>query len=80
MKFLRLSTVVINTAHVSHIKMLSKCYQLHLVKPDFSGFMIYGSGYISGGGAEVYTIQENTADYDLITKFIEEVSPTTKYK
>lgn len=70
--FLRLTKVVINTAHIRKIKIKPDKYWIYTTVDNFDGFFIFGSGGL-GKENDIYEVckKENTADYEKVALFID---------
>jgi len=73
-KFLVLTKDIINVKYIQNIIIRENKYIINLHSSNnYSGFIIYGSGYISNNNYEPIIIKKNDDDYKKITEFIESI-------
>ena len=73
-KFLVLTKDIINVKYIQNIVIKDNKYIINLLSNNkFSGFILYGSGYISDNGYGPIIIEKNDDDYKKITEFIESI-------
>jgi hypothetical protein len=73
-KFLVLTKDIINVKYIHNIVIKDNKYIINLLSNNnFTGFIIYGSGYISNNNDEPIIIEKNDDDYKKITEFIESI-------
>jgi len=70
-KFLKLSSMILNISQIQKIQILPNKYLIHLVPNKHTGFLIYGSGYLSHD-KQKYEICEkkNNLDYKIVSKWL----------
>lgn len=73
-KFLVLTKDIINVKYIHNIVIKDNKYIINLLSDNkFSGFILYGSGYISDNSYGPIIIEKNDDDYTKITEFIESI-------
>ena len=73
-KFLVLTKDIINVKYIQNIIIKDNKYIINLYSNNnFTGFMIYGSGFISDNNDRPVIIKKNDDDYKKITEFIESI-------
>lgn len=74
-KFLRLTNNIINTNYITYINRKNpNQFEIHIMEPQsISGFAAMGSGFFSSDNTNYFTINKPSDDYDIVTKFIEEL-------
>lgn len=72
-KFLVLTKNIINVKYIQNIIIKDNKYIINLYSNKFTGFIIYGSGYISDNSDGTVIIEKNDDDYKKITEFIESI-------
>ena len=73
-KFLVLTKNIINVKYIHNIVIKDNKYIINLLSNNkFSGFILYGSGYISDNSYGPIIIEKNDDDYTKITEFIESI-------
>ena len=73
-KFLVLTKNIINVKYIHNIVIKDNKYIINLLSNNkFSGFILYGSGYISDDSYGPIIIEKNDDDYTKITEFIESI-------
>ena len=71
MRFIRLSTVLINPTSIQTIRIYPNKYYINL-HMEVSGWMIAGSGGFSSFRHRIEVCKkENEADYDVVTKWLQ---------
>ena len=73
-KFLVLTKDIINVKYIQNIIIKDNKYIINLYSNNnFTGFMIYGSGFIQNNSYRQIIIENNDDDYKKITEFIENI-------
>ena len=73
-KFLVLAKDIINVKYIQNIIIKDNKYIIYLYSNNnFTGFMIYGSGFIQNNSYRPIIIENNDDDYKKITEFIKNV-------
>ena len=71
-KFLKLSSIVINTRHILYVHITKDMYSIHLMNNKIHGNVIFGSGTIETTHDKIDICkEEKSQDYELVEKWIE---------
>ena len=74
MKFIKLSNLIINTSKISTIKISDSQYLIKMDKIDVSGFIFFGSGFLSSNYNEIKVCKnKDKKDYDIIKDYINSI-------
>jgi hypothetical protein len=72
-QFLKLSKHIINVKCIEKIVIENKAYKIQILNNDISGFMIYGSGFVSNERETHHIcVDKSPIDYNIVKKFIDE--------
>ena len=76
--FINLTSCVLNKLHIIHIVKTPNKYCIHLASNSFSGQFLFSSGYITSYKTTLEVCEtKDKADYDTITKFINNEIPNS---
>ena len=76
-RFIRLTSVVLNTASIRKIDIEPRKYVVHTTSMgDFSGFLMFGGGYVShdNGGKYVICKDKDFADFSRLEAWIDKIN------
>jgi hypothetical protein len=74
-QFLKLSFGIVNKSHIVYIHKLPGKYVIRMTSNDIEGFILFSTGNLKTN-PYIYEIceQEYKADYDTVSKFIENIN------
>ena len=71
-KFIKLSTMVINTSAIKNIRIDKNKYFINFISTDINGTILFGSGGISTDDDSISVCEiKNPQDYKIITDWID---------
>jgi hypothetical protein len=74
MKFIKLSSVIINTSKISTVRLLENRYIINISSSNTSGFIVAGSGWIHSIDTVIHVCQKKDPDdYNTVTKWVMDV-------
>ena len=75
MKFLRLTTKLINMSAINSVSLKPEMYHIYVRNNDIQGIFMIGFGHISSGEERIDVCKkENPADYLTVTKWLDTVN------
>ena len=73
-RFLKFSSLVINTAHITHISKTSDSYIVHFVDHRIDGFLIFGGGGVNSDNRKItFCKKSKPDDYMKLEQWINEI-------
>jgi hypothetical protein len=72
MKFLRLTSLIINPSMINTIEIFPKKYVIHMTAAPIDGAIVVASGGLRSSQIDIH---ENTVDYDILSKWMDQCAP-----
>lgn len=70
-KFIKLSTIIINTHHIKLISISPTEYNIHFMDNHISGLLVFGIGSVDSNYSNInICIKEHPEDYKIISDWI----------
>lgn len=70
MKFIRLTNIIINQAHIRYVHIHPERYVINFNSTEFSGSLLFGSGVSSGDLKMEISKKDHKDDYDAFTEWM----------
>lgn len=76
--FIKLTSRVINKLHIVDIQKIDNTYYINMNNNHIRGSMLFSFGAVSSTNDSIIIFEKtNKKDYDIITKFIEDIDTNT---
>ena len=76
-QFIKFSSILVNTAKISHIEIQPNKYLIHIIDDKVDGFWIFTSGFLKSNRDKTMEICKETypTDYKKLTEWIDKIQP-----
>jgi hypothetical protein len=76
-RFIKLTSTIINTAHIKKIMIETGKYCLHLSDQNINGSKFFASGYITSSDSKIEICKvKNITDYTIMNTWINNLNPS----
>ena len=75
-QFIKFSSVILNTAKISHIEIHPNKYSIHIIDDKVDGFWLFTSGYLKSNRDKTMEICKETypTDYQKLTEWLNKIN------